>query len=223
MHDTPPHGYPVIQPPPQQPRQPPPPEPEPAGPWWQRTRNLGIVIAVMGVLLVGAGVGIFVAASARSGEADRELADARADIQRERDLARKAIASERAAFEGERDRVSDEIADLKEDASDARSDARAQKRKLSRLQSQVEGVEQQIEDATVPGDGTFVVGEDIQPGTYKSDGQSGCYWARLSGLGGDLGDIIANDNTDGPVTITVAPSDAALELSGCAEFVRQGG
>ncbi|WP_438351593.1 hypothetical protein ACP8HI_13705 [Paenibacillus sp. FA6] len=32
-------------------------------------------------------------------------------------------------------------------------------------------------------DGTYIVGKDIEPGTYKSDG-SGSYWARLSGFSG---------------------------------------
>ena len=69
--------------------------------------------------------------------------------------------------------------------------------------------------------GTYVVGEDIQPGSYRAKASPGCYWARLSSL--NTSDIIDNGNADGPVAIDVLPSDRALELSGCADFVRQGG
>jgi hypothetical protein len=66
--------------------------------------------------------------------------------------------------------------------------------------------------ATIPGDGTFMVGTDIQPGTYRSTpaDSSGGYWERLSGLSGNLGDIIANDTVTGPAVVTIAPSDKAF-------------
>ena len=44
--------------------------------------------------------------------------------------------------------------------------------------------------------GTYIVGSDIAPGTWKSSGGSGCYWARLSGFSGTIGNIIANDFTN---------------------------
>src|ERR1035437_1105604 len=33
---------------------------------------------------------------------------------------------------------------------------------------------------TFAGDGTYLVGTDVQAGTYKADASPGCYWARLS-------------------------------------------
>lgn len=191
--------------------------------WGRTPRNLYAVIGVFAVLLVGSVIAAVVVSGSRSDEADRELADARAEIENERREAREEISSEQSALEAARSDAQDEIEDLRADAADARSDARREKKKLARLQDQVSGVQQQIEDNTIPGDGTFVVGEDIQPGTYKASAADGCYWARLSGLGGALDDIIANSNTSGPVTIEVAPSDKALEVSGCADFVKQGG
>ncbi len=41
--------------------------------------------------------------------------------------------------------------------------------------------------------GTLLVGEDIVPGRYFTNPKAGCYFARLSGLGGELSDIIANE------------------------------
>jgi len=62
--------------------------------------------------------------------------------------------------------------------------------------------------------GTYLIGIDIQPGTYR--GQAGaeitnsCYWARLRNVSGELGAIIANDNAIGQFYVQVQPSDFAL-------------
>lgn len=68
---------------------------------------------------------------------------------------------------------------------------------------------------TIPSDGTFRVGTDIQPGTYRSAGSDSCYWARLSGLSGDLHDIIANSGSPGPQVVQIAPSDVAFKTQSC--------
>jgi hypothetical protein len=62
-------------------------------------------------------------------------------------------------------------------------------------------------------DGMFIVGKDIKPGTYRTTGS--CYWARLSGFGGELDDIIANDNTSGSGIVEIARGDTGFESSGC--------
>lgn len=56
-----------------------------------------------------------------------------------------------------------------------------------------------------PGDGMYLVGKDIQAGTYKSSG--GGYWARLSGASGDTNTIITNDNSSGNTIATVKNGD----------------
>ncbi|HHX08499.1 MAG TPA: hypothetical protein GX730_03590 [Chloroflexi bacterium] len=71
--------------------------------------------------------------------------------------------------------------------------------------------------------GIYIVGRDIQAGTYK--GQAGedigdsCYWERVSGVSGDFEEIIANDNAVGQFYIEVAPSDFALSVNCPVEFV----
>ena len=51
--------------------------------------------------------------------------------------------------------------------------------------------------------GMYLVGADIQPGTYKgqagADYSQSCYWQRIANLTGDLYSIIANDERDWPV------------------------
>ncbi|WP_264033202.1 hypothetical protein [Mycobacterium riyadhense] len=75
--------------------------------------------------------------------------------------------------------------------------------------------------STIPGNGTFRMGVDIQPGTYRSEGGDSCYWERLRGLSGNVADIIANGAGYGPQVVTIAPTDAAFKTQQCAPWTRQ--
>ena len=65
--------------------------------------------------------------------------------------------------------------------------------------------------------GTYLVGRDISPGTYRGEAGVGvmdsCYWARLSGVSGEFSDLIANDNAPGSYFVSVQDSDYALSTS----------
>jgi hypothetical protein len=65
------------------------------------------------------------------------------------------------------------------------------------------------------GDGLYLVGEDITPGTYDGvvTGEQG-YWARLKGTDGQVGSIIANAIPREPFVLTITVSDKAVELRG---------
>jgi len=66
--------------------------------------------------------------------------------------------------------------------------------------------------------GTYLIGYDIQPGTYKgqagSDAVSSCYWERLQSVAGGFDAILANDNATGQFYVQVLPSDFAVK-TGC--------
>jgi hypothetical protein len=68
------------------------------------------------------------------------------------------------------------------------------------------------------GDGDYIVGTDIQPGTYRNTGQAGCYWARLRGFGHTTDDVLANDNTDNPAVVTIAATDMGFESTRCGKW-----
>ena len=71
------------------------------------------------------------------------------------------------------------------------------------------------------GDGTYQVGKDIQPGTYRTRSTStGCYYERLKGFGGGVGDILANDNTDDPAIVTILASDKGFEAQNCGTWTK---
>jgi hypothetical protein len=66
------------------------------------------------------------------------------------------------------------------------------------------------------GDGTKIIGVDIPPGTYRTRvAASGCYRERLSGFGGTLDDILANDLTDYVSVVTIAATDRGFKTSRC--------
>jgi len=74
---------------------------------------------------------------------------------------------------------------------------------------------------TIETDGTFIVGTDIAPGTYRSSGKYGCYWARLSSF--DTGDIIDNNNVnDGPQVVQIRPRHKAFMTRNCGNWQKVG-
>ncbi|WP_064957006.1 hypothetical protein [Mycolicibacterium peregrinum] len=88
-------------------------------------------------------------------------------------------------------------------------------------ESQVSQAEQLAKMNTIPsGDGLYLVGTEIQPGTYRTSGASGCYYAALRGLSGSNSDIRTNQNTDGPSVVEILPSDVGFQVSRCAEWHR---
>ena len=81
--------------------------------------------------------------------------------------------------------------------------------------------------AGIPSDGTYVVGSDIKPGTYRSERPQGglvtsCYWARLSGTSGEAKNIIAHNATNGQTTVTIAATDKVFTTTGCKAWKKTG-
>lgn len=72
----------------------------------------------------------------------------------------------------------------------------------------------------IPGDGTFEVGVDVEPGTYVSEASDGCYWARLSGSDG-FDSIIDNHFGNGQMIVTIKASDRFFETAGCNPWSRR--
>ena len=83
-------------------------------------------------------------------------------------------------------------------------------------------VESTFPDAALTsfGDGDYVVGGHIEPGTYRAETLDGCYWDRLSGFGGSFSEIIAN-GFEQPI-VEISASDAGFASAGCGTWSRQG-
>lgn len=68
-------------------------------------------------------------------------------------------------------------------------------------------------------DGTWFVNTEIPPGTYRnSDSSRGCYWERRSGMGGTLGEIIANEFTSLRSLVTISAGDVGFQSERCGEW-----
>lgn len=73
--------------------------------------------------------------------------------------------------------------------------------------------------------GTYIVGRDIQAGTYKgeagADVLESCYWARLSDVSGEFSALIANNNNNGQYFVQVQENDFALITACGLELVEE--
>jgi hypothetical protein len=69
------------------------------------------------------------------------------------------------------------------------------------------------------GGGVWVVGRDIPPGlSPNTDSSGGCYWARLSGFGGTIDEIITNNLSNDIQTVRISSTDAGFESSRCGSW-----
>ena len=79
--------------------------------------------------------------------------------------------------------------------------------------------------ATTIVDGVWLVGSQVAAGTYSNAGGvtgESCYWARLSGFGGQLTEIIANGASMSPQIVTVRSSDVGFQSWDCGTWTRLG-
>ncbi len=70
------------------------------------------------------------------------------------------------------------------------------------------------------GAGTFIVGTDLEAGTYRSPGGDGCHWSRLRDFGGSLGGLIANGGGTSPADVTILATDTGFTSTGCGTWTR---
>ena len=122
--------------------------------------------------------------------------------------------------EEEMDTREGDLDEREEDLDELAEELDEREEGLDTREEEVTGLETEAEENSFPGTGTFLVGDEVSPGTYRSEGTSNCYWARLSGTDGTLDSIIANNFGDGRQIVTISGSDVAFETSGCGEWNR---
>ena len=64
--------------------------------------------------------------------------------------------------------------------------------------------------------GTWIVGAQIAPGTYRTDAAPGCYWERLRDFSGTTANVIASELVAhaGPTFVNVLPGDTGFSSHG---------
>ena len=77
--------------------------------------------------------------------------------------------------------------------------------------------------------GDYKVGVEIAPGTYTSPGaptanpKRACFWARLSGFGGTLADVMQNNvSTSGAQSVTIDATDVGFTSDNCGTWTKVG-
>jgi hypothetical protein len=74
------------------------------------------------------------------------------------------------------------------------------------------------------GEGTYIVGTDIEPGTYTAGalGSGGCEWERLSGFGGSGQEVIESNVVirEALARVTILPGDVGFTSGGCSPWSR---
>lgn len=177
------------------------------GPKWYRRHWVQLAAALVIGLTIGG-------ASGSSSAGTSEVA-ARAATER-------AVAAEKAASDAQAEAANAKTeAEKSVAAQKARLDATAAD--LARRSAALGGQEAAAKANEFDGAaGTYLIGSDIKPGTYRATASSGCYWARLSSLDGGVDAIIQNENTDGPFVVRIKATDKALQVQGCGTFTRIG-
>lgn len=178
---------------------------------WFRKRWVPIAAAGLVGLTVGAA-----SAGGDTGPTPKQLADAEARAE-EAEAARDEAQSD--VVRAQKEASDAKAAALKDLKSEADKVAAAQKA-LDVREAKVSGLESEAKANEFEGEGLYLVGSDIKPGTYKADASVGCYFARLAST--DTSDIIDNGNIDGPIVITVKASDKALQVQRCGTFRKVG-
>src|SRR5690606_38099965 len=138
------------------------------------------------------------------GASDAEVAELQDDVDR--------AISERDEARAERDEAREEATAAHERAERAEAELQEAQAAADEQEAQAEAEEAEAEESGNSfGDGQWIVGEDIQAGVYRNDGNGNyCYWERLSGLSGSLDDVITNGLPQGPVSVEIMESDTAF-------------
>lgn len=205
------------------------PDPDPfAGPaastsrrpaWMSRIRGRWLTAATgIVALLIGVAIGVATGSGTRSDLAStkKQLADA------QQTLGTVVPAAEAEAKRNAQVYIASQQADLDKRKQELDQTATTQQARQAQLDTQ----RQELDAATaaakaseITGNGVYVVGTDIQPGTYKTAGGTRCYWKKFSLT--DDRDIIANDLPGGPTTVTI-PGGIRFETQNCGTWTKIG-
>lgn len=192
---------------------------------WLVPTAVGVV-----ALLVGLGIGA-VGAQSSLKEKDDELAtvtaerdDYRSQVE-DREAQKEADQAAAQRIQAEKDEAdrkaaADKAAADKAAADKAAADQAAAEKAAADQAAAAAAAEAQKD--TIPGSGIFEIGNDKNPGTYKTSGPAGrsCYYAVLSSPNGSgVDNIIDNNIVDGPAIVTLQAGQY-FESNGCSDWTR---
>jgi uncharacterized membrane-anchored protein YhcB (DUF1043 family) len=181
---------------------------------------LAATALIMGLFIViGVEAAAISATNARATATQNKLTTAQSDLSAARSEA-KAATDVLSAAQSEAQTAKDALSAAQAGLAARKTTLDAAAAAVAAREVKVGAAEKAAQANTFAGDGTYLVGTDVQAGTYKADASPGCYWARLKSL--DTNDIIDNQNPDGPVVLQILSTDKAVQVARCAEFHKVG-
>jgi Protein of unknown function (DUF2510) len=180
--------------------------------WYRRGWVIGLAALVIGIGIGGASAG---------GTPDPKTSQAYKDLASQLKQSEQQAADATAKLETVQGNLPGREAAVKKSEAQVKRDqaaVAARERSVTKRERAVGVVEKTIAANTVSGTGMYKVGVDMKPGTYKTAGSGGCYYAVLNSS--DTNDIATNNLTDGPGFVTVA-TGKYFDTEDCADWVLQ--
>ena len=197
--------------------------PAPPIPWFRRRRvwaGTAVLLAVaVGSGFAGASV-VDPTASDQYRDVSAQLATSQHELERVQDNF-SAAQGEIGEAQSSAVAAAASAAQVSSDASRRQAEMDAREAELITREGAVAATEQQIAANTI-GPGTYVVGVDMQPGTYRPESavSSSCYWGIYkSGTNGD--DIIDNDIPGGGFPTVTVSEGQDFSSTRCGNWVKQ--
>jgi hypothetical protein len=206
---------------------------------WRPWIPLAVALIVIVALIAGFvyQVSITYGQQHRAARAESALASAQGQVQ----AAKAATSSQVTTLQGQVSTLQGQTSDLQSQVSgyqDQVSSLQGERAgmlgQISSLKGQVTDLKSKLQHASqqpasaptsgIPAgghafsDGSYVVGTDIQPGTYRASGGGSCYWERLSGFSGNFGDLIANGIGVNQPIVTIQPTDKGFTSERCGTW-----
>ena len=184
------------------------------------------------VLLAGAAVVLFAGGIAfgtalpdpKTSEAYKSLAGEKSTVEIERDAALSSYASLKGKYDtlesGMASRES-KVAAKEADVGKADAAVKTAEAAVKAREEAVTGAEK-AKAANTVGDGTWTVGTDIEPGTYRAAAAVGstCYWG-IYRSGSNGGDIIENDIPGGGRPVVTLSAGQDFNSTRCGKWEKQ--
>ena len=171
---------------------------------------------------LGAGFGLAIAANDPKDSDQYQALESSASLQQSEAAASLSEAQQQA------DEAEQRVSEARQSAASAASSVAQREAELSQQEAAVASreqavsvVEQQIAANTI-GQGTWTVGRDIEPGTYRTAAavSSGCYWS-ITTTGSNGSDIIQNDIVAGGFPTVTLSVGQDFTTNRCGDWIRQ--
>ena len=146
----------------------------------------------------------------------------RASAPEQTDAAKSRLATSEATAENLR-AENKILSKQRDEASERASDLEDRAKDLKQREAEVAAAEKSLEARTVEGDGTYIVGQDVKAGVYKTSGPNddydSCYYA-VHPSPSKPSDFVTNGNISGTGVVSLS-NGQMFESKRCDSWVRQ--